>query len=399
MTDETKSLDALVADPANRRLHPARNVEMVRASLQQLGAARSIVIDEDDVILAGNGVTAAALAAGITSVRVIETSGDELVAVRRRGLTPEQKRALALFDNRTAELAEWDVDGLRADSDAGLDLQPFWTADEQSEMLTVTRGGKTDPDAVPEARATDIQRGDLFELGAHRLLCGSATAAADVARVMGDEQAALCLTDPPYSVNYDRSREQRGGSTTAHAPYHEADIDPTDLLAGFFAQLPTSVLVMSYPMDRHFAALASALTAAQLELRRELVWVKDRFSFWPSANYQQQHEPILICVRRGVALGGTVPANMSSVFEVPRPHAHDLHPTEKPLELWRVFVTNHAAPGGLVFDPFVGSGTTLMACEELSRACRAIEIEPQYCQVTIDRWEAFTGQKARKHGD
>jgi DNA modification methylase len=126
--------------------------------------------------------------------------------------------------------------------------------------------------------------------------------------------------------------------------------------------------------------------------------VKDRFSFWPSANYQQRHEPILICAREGVPLGGDVPANLSTVFEVPRPKAHHLHPTEKPLELWRVFVTHHAVKGDHVFDPFAGSGTTLMACEELGRVCHAIEIAPQYVQVIIDRWEAFTGQKATKVG-
>jgi len=153
MSDETKSIDALVVDPANRRRHPARNVDMVRDSLQQVGAGRSIVVDEDDVILAGNGVAAAALAAGITSVRVIESTGAELIAVRRRGLTPEQKRALALFDNRTAELAEWDIDGLRGDVDAGLSLQPFWDEDEQAELLTPDIPS---PQPQAEPRTSDV---------------------------------------------------------------------------------------------------------------------------------------------------------------------------------------------------------------------------------------------------
>lgn len=126
----TRRLDTLHTDPDNRRTHPTRNVEMVQAALEHVGAARSIVIDEDDVILAGNGVTAAARAAGITSVRIIESAGDELIAVRRRGLTPEQKRALALYDNRTGELATWDVQQLSADLQAGMDLQPFFFPEE-----------------------------------------------------------------------------------------------------------------------------------------------------------------------------------------------------------------------------------------------------------------------------
>lgn len=138
--DELRALDELRSDPQNRRAHPDRNVEMVADALRAVGAARSIVIDEDDVILAGNGVTQAAVDAGIQHVRVIESDGTELIAVRRRGLTPEQKRALALFDNRTAELAEWNVDQLSADHDAGLDMQAFWTPDEEAALLNITPG-------------------------------------------------------------------------------------------------------------------------------------------------------------------------------------------------------------------------------------------------------------------
>lgn len=135
MADDVRPLDALQADPQNRRTHPERNLEMVRASLQQVGAARSIVIDEDDVILAGNGVTQAARDAGIASVRIVEASGDELIAVRRRGLTAEQKRALAMYDNRTAELAAWDFGQLAADREAGLDLRPYWSEAEEAMLL------------------------------------------------------------------------------------------------------------------------------------------------------------------------------------------------------------------------------------------------------------------------
>lgn len=135
MPDESVPIEFLKPDPENRRSHPERNVEMVSASLQQVGAARSIVIDEGDVILAGNGVTAAAKAAGITNVRVIEADGHELIAVRRRGLTPEQKRQLSMYDNRTAELATWDFSQLQGDRDAGLDLRAFWTEAEEAMLL------------------------------------------------------------------------------------------------------------------------------------------------------------------------------------------------------------------------------------------------------------------------
>lgn len=135
MSENRRELAELLADPNNRRVHTTRNLDMLREALTQVGAARSIVVDEHDVVLAGNGVTAAAVQAGIAHVRIVDASGDELIAVRRRGLSDEQKRALALFDNRTAELAEWDTEALAADKERGLSLQPFWTQAEEDTLL------------------------------------------------------------------------------------------------------------------------------------------------------------------------------------------------------------------------------------------------------------------------
>jgi hypothetical protein len=132
---DTKLISDLVPDPENRREHNERNLGMVREALHEVGTARSIVIDENDIILAGNGVTEAARLAGITNVRIIESQGDELIAIRRRGLTPEQKRKLSIFDNRTSELSTWSNEQLAADRDAGLELRPFWTEAEEAMLL------------------------------------------------------------------------------------------------------------------------------------------------------------------------------------------------------------------------------------------------------------------------
>ena len=144
--------------------------------------------------------------------------------MRRRGLTDAQKRALAMYDNRTAELATWNVEQLLADQAAGLDLGAWWTDEELAALLAgdgAPKAGKTDPDAVPEVRATDIQRGDLFELGAHRLLCGDATVAADVARVMGEERAALLVHGPAVRCEYEpeRWRVRGGGQSKSRASW------------------------------------------------------------------------------------------------------------------------------------------------------------------------------------
>jgi hypothetical protein len=142
----------LIPDPENRRKHNPRNIGLVVDTLHNVGAARSIVIDEDNVILAGNGVTEAAAEAGITRVRVIEADGQELIAVRRVGLTAEQKRALAIADNRTAELAEWDVEQLRADVDAGLDLQPWFSEKELAKLTGDASAGDGAGDPIiPES--------------------------------------------------------------------------------------------------------------------------------------------------------------------------------------------------------------------------------------------------------
>lgn len=164
------SLRDLRPDPSNRRKHNPRNLAMLTDALRSVGAARSIVIDETGEILAGNGVVQAATALGLDKVQVVDVEGDTLVAVRRSGLTPEQKRSLAIYDNRTAELAEWDWAQLDADRAAGLELEPWFSAEEVAAGLDGTPvTGHTDPDEVPAPRATDIQRGDLFALGAHRL--------------------------------------------------------------------------------------------------------------------------------------------------------------------------------------------------------------------------------------
>ena len=227
----------------------------------------------------------------------------------------------------------------------------------------------------------------------HRLFCGDSTRQQDVDRLMNGRRAALCLTDPPYSVNYDKSHEQRGGKADVHGAYQEAAIDPSQLLT-FMALVPADVMIWSYPLDRHFHALSEAYRTHGWEFKKELVWVKDSFSFWMSAKYQQKHEPIMLAVRAGCPIGGAVPANATTVFEYPRPKAHELHPTAKPIGLWAEFIVNHAPPGEIVYEPFSGSGTTIIASEQLGRRCFAIEISPSYVDVAVSRWEQLTGKKA-----
>jgi hypothetical protein len=371
----------LKPDPHNRRQHTPRNLGMLADALHAVGAARSIVIDETNEILAGNGVIEAAATAGITKVKTIDVDGETIVAVRRRGLSPDQKRDLALYDNRTAELADWDLEQIKADLDDGVDLSAFFTDDELSGLMAdldgEPHGGLTDPDDVPEPRATDITPGDLFELGDHRLLCGDSTKAEDVARV-NRRAVDLCLTDPPYGVG------------ESYESYTDTPDALKALVSGFFhLARQTAQRLLLTPGNKN--------SRLYPEPDWTLCWFVPAgtgrnpwgFTCWqPVLAYGS--DPYLAQGKgsRPDALNHT--ESSDSTLD---------HPCPKPVGVWSWFLERGSAnKGESVYDPFLGSGTTIIAAEQLGRTCYAIEIEPQYCQVTIDRWEAFTGKTAVKVG-
>ena len=198
-------LDALTPDPQNARSHDSRNLGLIAEALRDVGAARSIVVDEHGTVLAGNATVQAATLAGLSRVRIIDADGSELIAVRRRGLSPDQKTRLALYDNRAAELAVWDTEVLATLADE-VDLSALWDSDELADLLGQEREPVAllgDPNDVPDLPADPMtQAGDLWLLGSHRLLCGDCTNPDDVARLMAGEQASCLWTDPPYGVSY-----------------------------------------------------------------------------------------------------------------------------------------------------------------------------------------------------
>lgn len=385
------TLKDLTPDPKNRRRHTSRNVEMITEAIEQVGTGRSIVIDEDDVVLAGNATVKAAGLAGLTKLKIVEAEGDEVIAVRRRGLSSEQKRALAIYDNRTAELAEWDVEQLAEDVDAGLELEAFFEPVELDELLPPPDvEGVTDPDAVPEPSGTDIKVGDLFTLGDHRLLCGDSTKADDVARVMDGAKAQVVFTDPPYGVGYDGGMKKREKLRSDHIG---TDIYEQSLRHLKAAADDAAPLYLWYA-DAHVAAAAAA--AAGYAITAQIIWVKNNAQFVTSAKYKGKHEPCFYAHRKGKTARWHGPNNEVTVWECDRSARNDFHPTQKPVELAGRAITNSSLRGQIVLDLFVGGGTTIIAAEQLGRKCYAIEIEPSYCQVTIDRWEAFTGKTASK---
>lgn len=391
---------------------------MIEAALREVGAARSIVIDEDATILAGEGVTRAAAAAGITRLRIIDAAGDELVAVRRRGLSPDQKQRLALFDNRTGEVATWDAALLQQLRDAGCDLSTFWTEDELEQLLRgqLAEPGRTDPDAIPAPRATTIQPGDLFELGRHRLLCGDSTRVDDVTRVLAGAVPILMVTDPPYGVEYDPTWRVTAGLSSNTKKLGKVLNDDRADWTEVWRLFPGSIGYVWHAAMKSSTVQVS-LEQADFALRNQIIWAKDRMVL-SRGDYHWQHETCWYGVRQGARGRRTSnralstiwriatpavfdlapPPEMSTVWEIPaRDDSGHGHGTQKPVECMARPMRNHHAPE--TFEPFSGSGSTLIAAEMLGRACYAIELAPGYVQIAIDRWESFTGKRAVKVGE
>jgi DNA modification methylase len=390
---------SLVPYAKNAKKHDAAQVAAIAGSIREFGFNNPVLIDGDNGIIAGHGRVLAAHQLGL----------DAVPCLRLTHLTDTQKRAYILADNRLAELGGgWDAEMLAAELESlsaeGITMEEIgFDADALEELgAGLDDEGNPEADAEPQIDKAEelrakwgVEPGQLWEIGDHRILCGDSTKKEDVDRVMRGEKAVCCITDPPYSVNYDtyyqRKFNKEPRSIDKAYTEGESKDDATDILK-FMALVPAPVMVWSYPIDRHFQTLADAYRTNRWSLKKELVWVKDSFSFWAGAKYQQKHEPIMLATKEGASIGGDVPSNATTVFEFARPRTHELHPTAKPIELWSVFVKNHAKQGDCIYEPFSGSGTTIIACEQLGRKCRAIEISPAYVAVALQRWADATGK-------
>ena len=376
--------------PGNPRLNDAA-LDAVARSLKEFGFRQPIVVDADGVIIAGHTRFKAALKLGLAEVPVH-------VAV---GLTPAQTRAYRLADNRTAAIAEWDDDKLVAEilalRDEGVDLDLLgFPAVELAEMLggDVTLDG--DPDAVPDPPVTPVTRpGDLWLLGDHRLVCGDAADPAAYARVLGGDRADLLLTDPPYGVSY------VGGTadalTIANDDLAPEDYDPflAKTLGAAAARLKPGAAFYVWHADLHGGLVRRAAERAGLPLRQVLVWVKSAFALG-HADYHWQHEPCLYGWKAGAPHRWHGGRAQGTTLCFDRPARNGDHPTTKPVALFQRLVENSCPSGGLVLDPFAGSGTALVAAHACGRRATLLELDPRYCDVIVKRFEALTGLTATR---
>jgi DNA modification methylase len=384
------SISDLRSDHKNARKRTDRSATLIEESLKRYGAARSVVIDEDNRILAGNGTVDAAKRAGISKVRVIETNGDEIIAVKRTGLTEDQKIGLALADNRTSDLSEWDKEMLHQLSEEH-DITPWFEAEDLAEIMgeveVIPTEGLTDADDVPEPPADPITKpGDLWILGNHRLLCGDSTDVLAVQRLMDGQKADILFTDPPYGINFKPQRGTHG--TILNDNLNGAEFD--DFLDGVFS----SALAVMKPDTYAFVWTGwSKIGVFERSLQKFFkiqamhVWVKNNFGIGYYS--RPKHEPFYLCLNGKPVYPNTAPADVWDYARVYK----TVHSCEKPVGLIED-ILNTYHKNSVVLDLFGGSGSTLIACEKTNRNSRLMELDPKYCDVIVKRWEDFTGKKA-----
>tara|TARA_B100000989_G_scaffold100181_1_gene73175 strand:+ start:65 stop:1351 length:1287 start_codon:yes stop_codon:yes gene_type:complete len=403
-------LGDLIPDDVNANKGNPRGLAAVESSLQKYGAARSVVLDKDNRILAGNKTWEAAGAIGLENVQIVETTGDTLVAVKRLDISIDSPRgrALAIADNRAGEVGlTWDAENL-AQLSTQVDLLEFWTPGEL-EALNLpdlsaedpAGGNLGDPDEVPEAQEEPIsRRGDLWILGEHRVLCGDSTNADDVARLMDGEKADMVFTDPPYGIKY-QSNMKKYPHYARTAPSESFDILQNDdtLLDGWvgLAIEHCKGFIFSWCSWQVFSDWFQIWNSQSL-VTNVIIWSKGGGGMGDIKKRFIEDYEIALVMNQGAHIPGH---RYGSVWTIGKddPSTY-LHPTQKPVEL-AVFAME-AAGGAIaktVLDLFLGSGSTLIAAEKTGRKCYGMELSPQYVDVIVRRWQEYTGKAAvHAHG-
>ena len=389
----------LLPNPKNWRTHPTEQADALRGVLSEIGYADALIAYEtDEGLMLIDGHLRA------------ETTPDMEVPVLITDLNEEEAGMLLLTLDPLASMAEANEDMLRMlqesveienqalqDMIAGIN-----SLDNITDLIDSTNEGLTDPDYIPdEPEATWIQRGDLFQLGEHRLLCGDSTNEADVALVMNSRRIDMVFTDPPYNVDYSSKQELLNlwdnGSQLIPPIFNDNHISSkayADFCQSFYLAFePYMSKVNSIYICGNYESLIPFYKLSVLKISNMLVWVKNVMVLG-RMDYQNRHEFILY------GWSGThkwySDRKQTSVWEFPKPTSSKLHPTMKPVELVEKAILNSSNFLSLIYDPFVGSGTTIIASERLKRICYGMEIEPKYVQVAIERWENYTGRKAEK---
>lgn len=390
-------IERLLPYAANARSHPDGQVAQIASSIAEFGFNVPCLVDERGVLIAGHGRLLAARRLGLTEVPVI----------RLDHLTDAQARAFRIADNQIALNAAWDDALLSAEvarlKDDGVDLDLLGFGEDELDRLLDgldAAGGQADgEDSVPEPSADPVTRpGDLWLLGEHRLLCGDATNASDVEKLLAGAVPHLMVTDPPYGVDYDPAwRNEACVSATARTGRVSND-DRADWREAW-ALFPGDVAYV-WHAGVHCRTVAESLEACGLAIRSQIIWAKPRFVLG-RGDYHWQHEPCFYAVRKGASGKWQGARDQSTLWTIGTgdEDSATVHGTQKPVECMRRPLLNNSAKGDSVYEPFAGSGSTIVAAESTGRRCFAMEIDPRYCDVIIERWQTFASTAAVLAGD
>ena len=383
----------------NARTHPPEQVDQIAASMERFGFTMPILVAENGTIIAGHGRLMAALQLGM----------DEVPVMIARGWSDEDRRLYTLADNRLAETSEWDPEMLQVEWDElrelglGADLDMFGFTDDElqgllPDALLEATGGLTDPDDVPEVPEVPVTRpGDVWVLGKHRLLCGDSTVATDVEKVLNGVVPLLMCTDPPYGVEYDPSWRNQVGAAKTKRTGKVLNDDRADWREAW-ALFPGDVAYVWHGA-LHAREVIESLEACGFAMRSQIIWAKERLVL-SRGDYHWQHEPCAYFVkksRKGHWAGDRKQTTLWHISGKDQDVA-TVHGTQKPVECMRRPIENNSSPGQAVYEPFMGSGTTLIAAEMSGRACLGIELNPAYIDVAVQRWQDFSGETAVLEG-
>ena len=397
-TIEWREPSTLTPYSNNAKSHPTEQIDKIASSIAAFGFDQPIVVDTDGVIIKGHGRREASLRLGLGKVPVLV----------RSDLSVAEIKAARLADNRSAE-SPWDDEMLRLELEAllaedfDLELTAFDVAeiDELLELVQDEQAGLTDDDEVPEVQEQAVSKpGDLWLLGDHRVLCGDATVAADVERVLDGQLADMTFCDPPYGVNYANSAKDK--MRGKHRPILNDNLGED---FGRFLQAASTNIVAVTKGAIYVCMSSSELHTLQTAFREAgghwstfVIWAKNTFTLG-RADYQRQYEPILYGWKEGTDHYWCGARDQGDVWFIDKPTKNDLHPTMKPVALVERALRNSSKSRDIVLDPFGGSGTTLIACEKAGRQARLLELDPTYCDVIVRRWQEFTGREATLDGE
>lgn len=387
---EYKKIDDLIPYINNSRTHSPEQVTQIAASIKEFGWTNPILLDGENGIIAGHG--------RIQAAKMLHQ--DEVPTIQLDGLTEAQKKAYIIADNKLAMNAGWDSELLGIEimdlREAGFDINLLGF--DENELKEFEKAeqieGLTDEDSVPELpEEPKTKLGDIYKLGNHRLMCGDSTSFDAVDKLMEGKKANMIFTDPPYGVSYTGGLQNSkdGLQGNAREMIKNDDIDLYEEAVTIASMFCDGAVFMFYADTVPFG-LYRGIENVGGEVVALLIWKKKGGYGALGASYKPNHEPCVLWKNKGARLNFIGSTTENRIWEEDKEGINKLHPTQKPVAIPKRAIGNHNAE--IVLDLFGGSGSTLIACEELGRTARLMELDPKYCDVIVQRWEDFTGKKA-----